>query len=156
MRAVLALVIAIISAEAAWGCPLDGNPTGGSFAPPVNGIIMSGFGMRLDPVTNKKAFHPGVDYAAAVGEPVRAAQVGQVLIAEMSPDRGGHVVLRHADGFETGYRWLSEVIVRQDDCVAGGAIIGRAGAMTHVHFELPLHGRFLDPARAKVMNRTTP
>jgi murein DD-endopeptidase MepM/ murein hydrolase activator NlpD len=159
MKHGLIIVVAIVVAEAAWACPLDNGPIVGSFTPPVDGDIVSGFGMRLDRITNKQAFHPGVDYAAALGEPVRAAHAGEVLIAEMSSDRGGYVTLRHAEGLETGYRWLSEVVVRMGDCVTGGAFIGKAGATEsgpHVHFELLLHGRLLDPARSKVMNRKAP
>ena len=118
-------------------------------APPSDGPIVSLFGPRSYPALGYVRMHTGVDYAAELRDPVRAAAAGRVVIATKGSGYGKHVRLRHSNGYETTYAQLSKILVRKGDCVDVGAVIGKvgcAGGGTHLHFEVKQSGRYIDPA----------
>lgn len=95
--------------------------------------------------------HPGYDYVAAIGTPVRAAAAGRVVGTRREPcintnlKRGcsgtGFVGIDHGDGWITQYGHLSHISVNAGDVVRQGASIGRSGAVgapggAHLHFEV--------------------
>ncbi len=97
-------------------------------------------------------FHDGLDLAAPLGEPVRAAAEGTVLFAGRLADGAVAVRIRHLDGSETLYAHLvAGLEVRAGESVKAGQTIGAVG-MTghttgpHLHFELWSNGRTIDPA----------
>jgi murein DD-endopeptidase MepM/ murein hydrolase activator NlpD len=117
------------------------------FAAPISGAILSGFGMRKS-ADGLEYMHTGVDYAAQVGEPVRAASSGQVTSAEAKDGYGLYISLAHSSGFETAYAHLSEIKVHLGDCVRRGDVIGLSGMSKQtplLHFEVLRDDRFLDP-----------
>jgi murein DD-endopeptidase MepM/ murein hydrolase activator NlpD len=55
---------------------------------PLEGAeLSSSFGNRDDPITGRRAFHAGVDFAAAHGTPIRAAAAGTVVLRLERGDR---------------------------------------------------------------------
>ena len=111
--------------------------------PILGGRIRSGYGNRMNPFTNKKDFHQGVDIPMEKDSPVRAAADGVVLKAvEIDNSHSGkYVLLEHAQGFRTRYTHLEEVLVKKDQAVKSGDIIGLVGETgqsmgPHLHFEL--------------------
>jgi len=123
----------------------------GPFALPVKGAITSRFGARRaydgGPATG---YHEGVDFRAAEGTPVRAAAAGRVALAEALTVRGQAVVLDHGLGVMSGYYHLSEIAVQAGQEVERGDLIGRAGSTglstgAHLHWEMRVHGVFVDP-----------
>ncbi|MGD2083796.1 MAG: M23 family metallopeptidase [Chromatiales bacterium] len=123
----------------------DGNPVD-------KGWLSSGFGMRKDPFTGKKAFHEGLDFAAKRGTDVIAVAAG---IVTWAGERGGYgelVEIDHGDGYVTRYGHNERVLVKPGDTVSKGqaiAHIGSSGRSTgpHVHFELLRHGKQVDPSK---------
>ncbi len=91
-------------------------------------------------------YHTGLDFHAAMGEPVHAAADGTVvLVAPVGTGRdtwaGNHVAIQHADGLTTMYSHLSSIGVKLGQQVSAGDVIGAVGATGHVtgphlHFEL--------------------
>jgi len=116
------------------------------FLRPVGGAIGSWFGPR------GTFFHPGLDYEASMGAPVRAGASGCVTFA--GRDGGGYgklVVLQHGSGMTSWHAHLSRIGVRRGACVAAGALIGRVGSTgastgPHLHFELRVRGAAVDPS----------
>ena len=116
------------------------------FLRPVGGVIGSWFGPR------GTFFHPGLDFEASQGDPVRAGASGCVTFA--GRDGGGYgklVVLQHGSGTTSWYAHLSRIGVRRGACVAAGALVGRVGSTgastgPHLHFELRLRGAAVDPS----------
>ncbi len=123
---------------------------------PVDGArVTSGFGMRLHPILGFNRLHPGVDFGAPVGSPVRAAGDGVVEEAQWTGGYGHWLKLGHAEGYETGYGHLLRYApgVRPGARVAQGqvvAFVGSTGLSTgpHLHFEIMHDGVKLDPAAA--------
>jgi murein DD-endopeptidase MepM/ murein hydrolase activator NlpD len=94
--------------------------------------------------------HPGVDIAAPLGTPVRAAGGGTVAATGTDPDYGLFVLLRHPDGYESMYGHASRLLVSEGEVVAAGEVIalsGNSGRSTapHLHFEIRRDGKSLDP-----------
>jgi murein DD-endopeptidase MepM/ murein hydrolase activator NlpD len=121
----------------------------GGFAPPVIGKVSSGFGWRNVSV-NGNRYHAGIDLAAPLGTPVRAARTGIVTRAGWWGTYGNVVTLDHGDGTETRYAHLSTVLVRVGQALRQGDVLGRVGSTgastgPHLHFEVRFDGRAVDP-----------
>ena len=86
---------------------------------------------RFHPVLGKMMPHLGIDYAAPLGTPVKAAGDGVVLAAAAKGGNGRYVHIRHANkNLETYYLHLSKFGkgIRAGTRVAQGEIIGYVGA----------------------------
>ncbi|MFO1067454.1 MAG: peptidoglycan DD-metalloendopeptidase family protein [Geminicoccaceae bacterium] len=112
--------------------------------------IMSGFGVRSDPITRRRAFHEGIDLSGSYDERVRATQVGTVVHAGRDGDYGVVVEIDHGMGISTRFAHLKGVLVREGQRVAVGqpiGIIGSTGRSTgrHLHYEVRLDGKAINP-----------
>lgn len=122
------------------------------FRRPVENIrISSPYGYRVSPFGGGRAFHAGVDFAAPIGTPVRAAREGRVTAVGFDPVFGTFIVLRHHGGYETFYSHLDSATVQLNDVVASSMMIGTVGVSglstgPHLHFEIRLNGETRDPA----------
>jgi len=102
------------------------------------------------------AAHLGLDIAQPPGSggTVWAAAAGTVSFAggDACCSYGLYVVIDHANGMQTLYAHLSRTGVKRGQLVAQGAEIGRSGSTghstaAHLHFELHLNGKAVDPLR---------
>ncbi len=142
-----ALVLAGAFAEPAAARLPDPVPKRVSMRAPVDGLLQSGFGYRWG------RMHWGVDLDAHAGTPVRAALPGTVRATGWLRDYSGYglvVKIRHQGRVETMYAHLSRALVRRGQRVGQGQVVGRAGCTgsctgTHVHFEVRLRGKQVDP-----------
>ena len=80
---------------------------------PVHGWLSAGYGMRADPFTGDRDFHPGLDISADKGTPIFATAAGKVELAAPSGDYGNLVVVDHGYGLVTRYGHLSKFAVWQ-------------------------------------------
>ncbi len=114
---------------------------------PVTGVISSGFGWRIHPVTGERKLHKGVDFAAPTGTPIFAAADGVVTDAGWTDGGYGNIVeLRHDDGSVTLYAHANSVYVSKGQTVRKGtaiAEVGTTGRSTgpHLHFEVQPDGK---------------
>jgi murein DD-endopeptidase MepM/ murein hydrolase activator NlpD len=119
---------------------------------PAEGRIGDGYGWRRDPFTRKRDFHHGVDIIASYGSPVVAPAKGVVTRAGYMPGYGLTVYLSHSPNISTRFGHLSRVAVRPGQRVARGDVLGKVGrtgraAGIHLHYEVLVNGRKIDPAR---------
>jgi murein DD-endopeptidase MepM/ murein hydrolase activator NlpD len=125
---------------------------------PVNNAIMrSGFGSRRHPILGYTKMHTGVDWATPYGTPIFASGNGVVEVAGWEGGYGKFVKLKHNNGYETAYGHMSAFAkglepgkrVRQGQVIG---FVGSTGASTgaHVHYEILVNGRFVDPMRVKL------
>jgi murein DD-endopeptidase MepM/ murein hydrolase activator NlpD len=128
-----------------------------ALAPPLSpACISSPFGPREGAGPRASRMHMGLDIPAPAGAWVRAAAAGQVVAVRRRTARGLELDIRHADGRVTRYAHLGTLA----PALAGGkrrvaageriARIGRTGITygTHLHLELIVEGRQVDPAPA--------
>jgi len=95
--------------------------------------------------------HLAIDIAAALGDPVWAADSGVIVFA--GPSIGGYgnmVMIDHGNGWQTLYAHLSQVLVHCGQSVSQGQTIGLAGSTgnstgAHLHFETRFEGGFINP-----------
>ncbi len=123
----------------------------GRFGRPAAGPVTSGFGMRLHPILHVVRMHWGVDFGGGFGAPVYAARAGTVVAAETLGGYGRVVIVDHGGGLSTVYGHLSSFAVAPGARVARGqrlGAIGSSGLSTgpHLHFEVHVRGRRVDPA----------
>ncbi|MFI5229631.1 MAG: M23 family metallopeptidase [Gemmatimonadales bacterium] len=114
--------------------------------------ISSVFGMREHPILGGMREHKGMDYAAAMGTPVRAIGDGVVTRAVWSNGYGNLLEIRHRNGFVTRYGHLSryQAGIHAGSHVTIGqtiAYVGSTGLSTgpHLHFEVLVGGQQRDP-----------
>ena len=117
--------------------------------------ISSPYGWRIHPILKTRRFHNGVDYAAAVGTPVKAIEAGKVIFAGPStlkfpngePAGGGYIVkIRHkvnGEWITSAYMHLvkGSIRVKKGQLITEGVIIGLSGNTgestgPHLHFEI--------------------
>ena len=102
------------------------------FARPRPGPVSSGFGGARVFNGVARSRHLGVDFAARVGEPVRAANRGVVTFVGALYFSGHTLFLDHGGGLVTGYLHLSRALVARGDTVSAGQVIARVGATGRV------------------------
>jgi len=118
---------------------------------PVNAPrITSGFGLRMDPMTRRRARHTGIDFAAPRNSLIRAAGGGRVVFAGYRSAYGNTVEIDHGNGLSTRYAHASRLLVRRGEIVLPAqaiAAVGSTGRSTgpHVHFEVLRNGRPVEP-----------
>jgi murein DD-endopeptidase MepM/ murein hydrolase activator NlpD len=118
--------------------------------PTEGGWQSSGFGLRTDPFTGRKAYHEGVDIASRMGSVIKAMGGGVVSHAGEKNSYGLTVEINHGNGLVTRYAHASAVMVKVGDRVEKGqpvALVGTSGRSTgpHLHFEVLRNGRAVDP-----------
>jgi murein DD-endopeptidase MepM/ murein hydrolase activator NlpD len=112
---------------------------------------------RRHPVLNRIRAHRGVDYAAPIGTPVKAAGDGRVRFRGVKGGYGNVVELAHANGVMTVYGHMSRFArqLRTGQRVTQGQVIGYVGQSglatgPHLHYEYRLHGAYKDPQKVKL------
>lgn len=113
---------------------------------------------RFHPVLKRHMPHLGVDYAAPLGTPVRAAGDGTVVAARRKEGNGRYVQIRHTNReYETFYLHLSGFAkgVKEGTRVRQGQIIGYVGATgyatgPHLDFRVRKSGQFVNPRTLKL------
>ncbi len=107
---------------------------------------------RRHPVLNTIRAHRGVDYAAPVGTPVRAAGDGRVRFAGRQGGYGNVLELEHGSGVVTVYGHLSRFAARmhRGQRVDLGQVIGYVGKTglatgPHLHYEYRIRGVHKNP-----------
>jgi len=129
--------------------PLPAGPIrygSGQLIWPVNGPVVSGFGMRWG------RMHQGIDIAVSAGTPIRAADAGTVVLVQSEAGSGGYgnfTCLDHGGGLQTCYAHQSSFAVTSGS-VSQGDVIGYVGCTghcygDHLHFEVRIAGSPTDP-----------
>ena len=121
------------------------------------GVVRSGFGARRHPLLGYVKMHTGVDWAAPLGTPIYASGNGVIEKVGWESGYGKYIRIRHAYGYETAYGHMTAFAraIQPGVHVRQGQIIGYVGSTglstgPHVHYEILVNGRFVDPLRLKL------
>jgi murein DD-endopeptidase MepM/ murein hydrolase activator NlpD len=138
------LAAAIRDAQAGAGSAGTGTPSPAGLIWPVNGPVVSGFGMRWG------RLHEGIDIAASTGTPIWAAAAGTVIHTGWLGGYGNLVVVDHGNGLATAYAHASAILVAVGQQVSQGetvSLVGSTGNSSgpHLHFEVRVNGIAVDP-----------
>jgi murein DD-endopeptidase MepM/ murein hydrolase activator NlpD len=125
--------------------------------PVADGAITSGFGGRNHPLLGFMKMHTGVDWASPTGTPIFAS--GNGIVDKIGPEGGygKYIRIRHANGWETAYGHMSAFArgMEAGKKVRQGQVIGYVGSTglstgSHLHYEILVNGRFVDPMKVKL------
>ncbi len=114
--------------------------------PTTSRAITSNFGSRWG------REHKGIDIKVYVGDTIRAAFSGKVRVVKYEgKGYGNYIVIRHSNGLETIYGHLSKQLVKENQTVKAGDVIGLGGNTgrstgSHLHFETRICGVAINPA----------
>ena len=122
----------------------DATPSASGLIWPVNGPVVSGFGMRWG------RMHTGIDIAVPYGTPIHASAAGRVIYAGWLGGYGNLVVVDHGRGLATAYAHQSRIGVTNGQTLAQGQVLGYVGCTghcfgPHLHFEVRVNGTPVDP-----------
>ena len=125
--------------------------------PVAVGLVTSPFGWRTHPMLHVSELHSGVDWGAPYGTPIFSAGNGEIEEAGLKGGYGKYVRIKHANGYETAYGHMTAFAKGIDvgTKVRQGQVIGFVGSSgmstgSHVHFEIIVNDRFVDPMRIKL------
>jgi murein DD-endopeptidase MepM/ murein hydrolase activator NlpD len=125
--------------------------------PVATGIMRSGFGSRNHPLLGYFKMHTGVDWAAPLGTAIYASGNGTIDKVGWESGYGKYVRIKHSNGYETAYGHMTAFAraIQPGARVRQGQVIGYVGSTglstgPHVHYEILVNGRFVDPLRVKL------
>ncbi|MFA6253323.1 MAG: peptidoglycan DD-metalloendopeptidase family protein [Patescibacteria group bacterium] len=115
--------------------------------------ISSGFttGKRYISAFNISTGHRAIDYAAALGTPIKTVGDGVVTSAGWSRAGYGNLVtIRHNSTYSTNYGHMSKILVKVGQAVKQGQTIGKVGSTglstgPHLHYEIVKNGTKINP-----------
>ncbi len=112
----------------------------------------SGFGYRIHPIYKISKFHSGMDFTAPTGTEVYSTGNGVIsTVKSARRELGNHIIIDHGFGYQTVYAHLDKFNVRVGQKVKRGDVIGYVGSTglstaPHLHYEVLVNGRQVDPA----------
>ncbi len=127
-----------------------------------NPTIAAGFGKKIHPYHKGKYFHTGIDIPAGKGHGIHSAGSGKVIRvvkSRVESGYGNYVEIDHGTGVISRYACLDEIVVRTGQQVEAGRLIGYAGisgsaVAPHLHFEILINGKPVNPLLFMVQNIT--
>ncbi len=125
---------------------LDRTPS----IPPCKGVLLSGFGYRIDPFTKMIKMHEGIDIGGPIGTPIVSTADGIVSYTGVQQGYGLCVKINHGSGIETFYAHLSAILVKPGQPIRRGQVIGLLGNTgrstgPHLHYEVRIGGKAVNP-----------
>src|SRR3569832_190140 len=121
--------------------------------------VSSGFSMRMHPILGRWKQHKVVDFAAAVGTPIKASGDGVIDFIGTQNGFGNIVVIKHWSNYSTAYAHMSRFAsgLRKGTKVRQGDIIGYVGMSgwatgPHLHYEFRVNNQPRDPLSIDIPN----
>ena len=114
--------------------------------------MVASFGRQKHPTFNTYINKKGIEIEAREGSEIKAVFGGNVVFADWLKGYGLVVILDHYNGFFSFYAHASKLVVKRDDNVATGEVIGHIGASgltdkTILYFELRKGIRPVNPQK---------
>ena len=128
---------------------------------PTTGWLSSHFTQsRFHPILHASRAHEGIDLAAPMGAPIIAPAAGRVISVANEPGYGRTFQIDHGSGIITRFAHCSRIIVHVGQVVTRGqpiATIGNSGLSTgpHLHYEVHVNGKPVDPLRFVLPDKVT-
>ncbi len=119
-------------------------------APIKTYYITSGYGVRKDPYTKRRAFHKGIDLGAPWGSDIKVTAAGEVSFVGNYGSYGKSVFVNHGFGIQTRYAHLSKIFVNVGQVLSLGEVVGKIGNTgrstgKHLHYEIKVNNKARNP-----------
>ncbi len=123
--------------------------------PTISHQITKRYGKHQHPQYKTYTFHKGIDIKAPKGQEVWAVSKGSIVFAQWSQkpglrEYGKMVMIAHGGGYYTLYAHLNSILVKENQEVEGGEVIGKVGQTaskkgSYLYFEMRKDGAPLNP-----------
>ena len=114
---------------------------------------------RLHPVFKTKRPHRGVDYAASINTPIKAAGNGKIKFSGWKNGYGNVVYIQHPNNIVTVYAHQNKIRkgIKKGHKIRQGQVIGYVGQTgwatgPHLHYEFRLNGTHKNPMTVRLPN----
>lgn len=129
---------------------VDENIDKTTYIYPINGPITSAFGNRINPITDEKKFHSGIDIGAFEGDDIVSIGDGLVEFVGFDDEYGNYVIVSYGNSLSALYAQCSEILIKKDDKVFKNDIIAKVGSTgnangPHLHFEIRIDNEPVNP-----------
>jgi murein DD-endopeptidase MepM/ murein hydrolase activator NlpD len=116
-------------------------------------MLISGFGLRVNPFHKGLYEHVGIDIAVPRGTPVIATASGvikEIRKSDLQAGYGNYIDIDHGKGLITRYAHLEDIQVNFGKKIHKGDVIGTVGSSggsvaPHLHYEVIRKGENVDP-----------
>lgn len=114
---------------------------------PIDGIVISSYGEKYDPVAEIQTFQRGIDIKSASLRIVKSVDDGTIEKVGESNTLGKFVKITHGDSTFSLYSNLDKIYVKENDKIIRGERIGEIGELSnsYLHFELWINNDAVDP-----------
>jgi murein DD-endopeptidase MepM/ murein hydrolase activator NlpD len=123
--------------------------------PTISYQVTKTYGKHQHPQYKTYTFHKGIDIKAPQGAEVWAVSKGSIVFAQWSQkpglrEYGKMVMIAHGGGYYTLYAHLDSILVKENQEVEGGQLIGKVGQTaskkgSYLYFEIRKDGAPLNP-----------
>jgi murein DD-endopeptidase MepM/ murein hydrolase activator NlpD len=132
-----------------WASSLNQLQFKRAFQQPLKSQITSFYGTRRMYNKQKKGQHLGIDYRAAIGDQVPAANSGKVVFSGDLFYTGFTVIVDHGMDIFTVYGHLSKTAVETGQFVEKGQVLGFSGntgrtSGPHLHWGVKVQNHYID------------
>ena len=121
------------------------------FASPMKRYyISSSYGMRIDPMTRRKAQHYGIDLAGPIGAKIYSTAPGIVKFAGRKGNYGNFIEIDHGFNIVTRYGHLKKLLVKKGQKIDRDQLIALQGSSgrssgPHLHYEIRFNDKHYNP-----------
>lgn len=143
---VMPVAVSEVSAPSTAQKPTNAKIAANTWQWPVQGKVVEKFGKKRNGVVNE-----GIVISASEGTPIQAAQAGKVAyVGRDNRSYGNIAILRHEDGTMTAYSHAREIVVKKDEELNSGALLGYVGKTgsakkPQLHFAIRQGKTSIDP-----------
>lgn len=122
----------------------------GLFIMPLNGDLGTSYAQTRY-INGKNPYrHSGLDIDGETGDPIIAANRGEVVFAGELVRTGNTVIIDHGMELFSSYLHMSAFDVKAGDFVEKGDLIGKVGSTgfstgSHLHWSITLYGNYMNP-----------
>lgn len=122
----------------------------GLFIMPLNGALGTSFAQTRYINGENPYRHSGLDIDGDTGDPIVAANRGEVVFAGELVRTGNTVIIDHGMQLFSSYLHMSAFDVKAGDFVEKGDLIGKVGSTgfstgPHLHWSITLYGNYMSP-----------
>lgn len=122
----------------------------GLFIMPLNGALGTSFGQTRYINGENPYRHSGLDIDGDTGDPIVAANRGEIVFAGELVRTGNTVIIDHGMQLFSSYLHMSAFDVKAGDFVEKGDLIGKVGSTgfstgPHLHWAITLYGNYMSP-----------
>ncbi len=106
--------------------------------------------MREHKILKVRRHHDGIDIKTPLGSNIYATTKGEIVFSGIAGGYGKTIKIKHANGYESRYAHLHEIMVEKGQQVIKGSIIGLVGntglaGEPHLHFGLIKDDKPMNP-----------